>query len=143
MRQHVPIISVGLHAAALIDDPDDPLPPLLLVSSCLGVTLSRRAKHRHISFLNALVFLQRHVDRRGERIPAEICFNYGRFLHGLWLFPPQAAIPCYERTLSLQLVHDQLMYSVTAEAAFNLSLIYRQSGQFDLERHYLLKHRVV
>ena len=44
--------------------------------------------------------------------------------------------------MSLQLVHDQLMYSVTAEAAFNLSLIYRQPGQFDLERHYLLKHRV-
>ena len=45
--------------------------------------------------------------------------------------------------MSLQLVHDQLKYSVTAEAAFNLSLIYRQSGQFDLERHYLLKFLVV
>jgi tetratricopeptide (TPR) repeat protein len=143
MRQHVPIISIGLHAAALIDDPDDPLPPLLLVSSYLGVTLSRRAKHRHISFLNALVFLQRYADRRGEGFLAEICYNYGRFFHGLSLF--SLAIPCYERAieLSLQLVHDQLMYSVIAEAAFNLSLIYRQSGQFDLERHYLLKYLVV
>ena len=89
MRQHVPMISIGLHAAALIDDPDDPLPPLLLVSSCLGVTLSRRAKHRHISFLNALMFLQRYADRRGEGFLAEICYNYGRFFHGLSLFPPR------------------------------------------------------
>jgi hypothetical protein len=111
MRQHIPVISIGLHAAVLIDDLDDPLPPLLLVSSYLGVTLSRRRiQHRHISFLNALAFLQIYADRRGEGFLAEICFNYGRLLHGLSLF--SLAIPCYERAieLSMQLVHDQLMY---------------------------------
>jgi hypothetical protein len=143
-KQHLPIISIGLHTAALVDDPEDPLPSLLLVASYLTVVLSRRrTAHRHKSFLNALSFLQRYADCRGEEYLAEICFNYGRFFHGLSLF--SLAIPCYERALklSLELPHDQLMYSVSMEAAFNLSRIFRQSGQFDLERHYLLKYLVV
>ena len=143
-KQHLPIISIGLHTAAIIDDIEDPLPCLLLVASYMTVTLSRRRTiHRHKSFLNALSFLQRYADFRGEEYLAEICYNYGRFFHGLSLF--SLAIPCYERALeiSLQLSHDRLMYSVSMEAAFNLSRIYRQSGQYDLERHYLLKYLVV
>jgi hypothetical protein len=143
MHQHVPIISIGLHAAALLDDPNDPLPPLLLVSSYLTVTISRRTVHRHKSFLSAVSFLQRYADCRGDGHWAEICFNYGRFFHGLSLL--SFAIPCYERAieLSLQLAHDQMVHSVVNEAAFNLSLIYRQSGQHDLERYYLLKYVVI
>ena len=142
-KQHVPIISIGFYTAALIDDPQDPLPPLLLVSSYLTVTLGRRTVHRHRSFLSAISYLQRYADCRGEGFLPEICFNYGRFFHGLSLF--SLAIPCYERALelSLQLQHDQLTYSVSMEAAFNLSRIYRLAGQYDLERHYLLKYLVV
>ena len=139
----LPIISIGLYSAALIDDPEDPLLPLLLASSYLLVTMSRRTVRRHLSFLRALSVLQRYADCRGEAYLAEICFNYGRFFHGLSLFA--LAIPCYEHAIqvSLQLTHDELLYSVSAEAAFNLSLIYRNAGQYDLERHYLLKYLVV
>jgi hypothetical protein len=143
LRQHAPIISIGLYVAALMDDPEDPLPSLLLVTAYLTVTISRRTVHRQKPFLSALSFLQRYADCRGDGHWAEICYNYGRFFHGLSLIP--FAIPCYERAieLSLQLSHDQMFYSVINEAAFNLSLIYRQSGQHDLERYYLLKYLVI
>ena len=140
---HFSIVSIGLYTTALIDDPEDPLLPLLLTSSYLMVTLSRRTVRKHSAFLRALSFLQRYADCRGEGYLAEICFNYGRFFHALSLFT--LAIPCYEHAieLSLQLTHQQLHFGVTTEAAFNLSLIYRQAGHFDLERHYLLKYMVV
>jgi tetratricopeptide (TPR) repeat protein len=143
MRQHIPLISIGLHTAALIDSPDDPLPSLLLASSYLTVTTSRRTLHRHKSFLSALSFFQRYANGRDQIYLAEVCFNYGRFFHGLSLI--SLAIPCYERAiqLSMELSHDQHSSGVLFEAAFNLSLIYRQSGQFELERHYLHRYLVV
>ena len=71
----------------------------------------------------------------------EVYYNLGRALHQLSLL--SLAAPCYEHVLVADAVcapdtgQAPAAMSLKREAAYNLSLIYRQSGAGHLARHVL------
>jgi len=62
-------------------------------------------------------------------------------MHQLGLFP--AAMHYYKRVLDCEPPIGDEGFNLSMEAAFNLSLIYRNSGSHDLARMIVQKHVVI
>jgi general transcription factor 3C polypeptide 3 (transcription factor C subunit 4) len=69
---------------------------------------------------------------------AEALFNLGKAFHHISLY--QFAVPLYEEVLSLSSESDP--HELKREAAFNLSLIYRTTGNKDLAHDVLMRYNI-
>ena len=141
--------AVGPYLYASAARPEEPLPELLLVSAYAILLTERTNANPHTSLLQALAHFDEYRNRRGvdPTRRSEIEYNLGRLFHHVGLF--MLAAEHYEKCLQQHdddvqhLGEDILEYtSMHREAAFNLSLIYRHSGNergaADLLRKYIV-----
>jgi len=108
-----------------------------LVCLCLGVCFLSQVVKRvtvdaHVMAAHAFSWLSEYADQRGHN--QEACYNLGRAMHQLGAY--EFARLCYERALAKP-------GELRREAAYNLSLIYRQSGSVALAHAVLREHLTI
>uniref|UniRef100_A0A672YUV2 General transcription factor IIIC, polypeptide 3 n=1 Tax=Sphaeramia orbicularis TaxID=375764 RepID=A0A672YUV2_9TELE len=119
-----------------------------MYSLCVGLTYFHMASQKYVAKRHALVlqgfsFLWRYVELRGEC--QESMYNLGRALHQMGLV--HLAIHYYQKALTLPaqklegISDDQV--DLRREIAFNLSLIYQDSGNMEMARQLIVTHCIV
>lgn len=133
-------LALGEYMRAARKIPDDPLINLLIANGYLSHIMSRRCQDRHTTFLRAFTFLFQYAKHRGWT--QEVYYNIGRALQQLSLY--SMAIPCYEHVLQMpppmgaNARVDEI--DMKRETAYNLAMIYRDSGAKDLARSLLVMY---
>eukprot|EP00123_Amoebidium_parasiticum_P006302 comp17287_c0_seq1/m.16404 comp17287_c0_seq1/g.16404 ORF comp17287_c0_seq1/g.16404 comp17287_c0_seq1/m.16404 type:complete len:997 (-) comp17287_c0_seq1:391-3381(-) len=123
--------------------PDEPCVNLFVGVALLNHAMSRTCDDRHMYALEGYAFVFRyHKLRDGD---AEASYNLGRAFHQLGLV--HLAVPYYEKVLSEGTPHgneeEEGVEGLQREAAYNLSLIYRASGNSSLARRLLWQYCTV
>ncbi|KAM4705951.1 general transcription factor 3C polypeptide 3 [Rhinophrynus dorsalis] len=119
-----------------------------LHSLCIGLTFVHMASQkfvlkRHALLVQGVSFLNQYLDLRGHC--QETYYNLGRALHQMGLI--HFAIHYYQQALKLPplqlkgMEEDQL--DLRRDIAFNLSLIYQSSGNFEMAHRMLYLHCVI
>uniref|UniRef100_A0A8C2Y7T0 Ral transcription factor IIIC subunit 3 n=1 Tax=Coturnix japonica TaxID=93934 RepID=A0A8C2Y7T0_COTJA len=135
--------ALGQYVQAFRANPDEPL-----YSLCIGLTFIHMASQKYVLKRHALLvqgfsFLHRYLDLRGPC--QETFYNLGRGLHQLGLL--HLAIHYYQKVLELPpltlegIETDQT--DLRRDTAFNLSLIYRSSGNTRMAQKMLYTYVVV
>ena len=88
--------------------------------------------------LQGCAFLHTYLKLRGPC--QEAYYNLGRAMHQLGILA--AAVHYYKKVLDIKPPLECEGFSCEKEAAFNLSLIYKNSGSMELARMVLKKHIV-
>eukprot|EP01132_Coremiostelium_polycephalum_P005343 gene5343-6663_t len=118
-------------------DPYDPLINLLIGTTLLSQTMNRVQPDRHKIVITAFSFLYKYLKLRGET--QEAYFNLARAYHQLNI--SYLAIDYYQKVLEME--DDNPEHSLKKESAFNLSLIYKNSGETYLANEILRKYIVI
>jgi len=118
--------SLGEYVAALKQCPEDPLINLLIGVTFIHMASQKFATKRHSLVVQACAFFHQYIQLRGKC--QETCYNLGRAMHQLGLF--HAAIHYYKEALEMNpcIDNENQVFDLKREVAFNLSLIYRNSG---------------
>lgn len=131
--------SLAEYTQAFKQDPSNPLIPLMLGLTFTHMACQKFSGKKHSLVVQACAFLNTYVDMRGEC--QESMYNLGRAFHQLNLLPQ--AIHYYKQALECPVV-GQLpegpRLDLTREIAFNLALIYKNSGSLNLARMYMYKY---
>eukprot|EP00741_Cyanophora_paradoxa_P002683 tig00000615_g2603.t1 len=123
-------LALGEYFRAFRALPDDPLLSLSIALAYLSQVMSRRVEDRNLCCVQALAWLYRYAALRGRETP-EALYNLARAHHQLGLL--QLAVPFYERCLARCCApSSRPTQSLAREAAHNLALIYRASGNAPL-----------
>ncbi|KAJ7143345.1 TPR-like protein [Mycena crocata] len=116
-----------LHAHELC--PDDPLICLCLAIAFIGRAMQCKSDNRRLMIVQGMGFLTRYRQLRQEESEGlgEVEFNFGRAFQQLGLH--SYAVKHYEKVLELtETANCNCKASLAQEAAYNLSLIYAQTG---------------
>ncbi|CAI2738175.1 unnamed protein product, partial [Dicrocoelium dendriticum] len=123
--------------------PTDPLLPLLLAVSFLGIAVNRHLVSRHSYILQAFGFLCEYRRNRGRC--QEVYYNIARACHQMML--GHIAIHYYEKVLHMDPVGDteeeRSLTDLRQETAFNLALLYRSQGNHCMAHHIIQTYLVV
>ncbi|XP_075542971.1 general transcription factor 3C polypeptide 3-like isoform X2 [Dermacentor variabilis] len=124
----------------LLSEDEDPL--LLL---CAGLTLvhmgcQKFSARRHWLLLQAMSFLDRYLHARPSQ---EALFNMGRALHQLGF--PHMALNMYQRALGTPPAVQGMpeVFDLRCEIAFNMSLLYLNSGNTELASSIVAQHCII
>ncbi|XP_069973320.1 general transcription factor 3C polypeptide 3-like isoform X2 [Penaeus vannamei] len=131
--------SLAEYTGAFKQDPSNPLIPLMLGLTFTHMACQKFSGKKHSLVVQACAFLNTYVEMRGEC--QESMYNLGRAMHQLNLLPQ--AIHYYKQALNCQPVESLEggpMLDLSREIAFNLALIYQNSGSPDLARMYMYKY---
>lgn len=117
-----------------------------LLAMLASVTLTQIASQKYSSnklslISQAIAFMDEYTKLREKDAIQEIHYNFGRMYHQLNLV--SAAIDHYKKALQVKnkLIHANAEHlDLKREIAFNLHLIYKNSGNFDLARKYLFDY---
>lgn len=122
--------ALGEYVAALRVAPNDPLLSLLVGVSFIHMASQRFATKRHMLTIQGCAFLNQYLELRGEC--QEAYFNLGRAMHQLGLY--SSAIEYYHKALSFAsaITGENEIFDLTKEIAYNLNLIYINSGSYEL-----------
>ena len=98
------------------------------------IAMQRFTTNRSVASTQAIAFLSEYKELRDvSTFGQEIHYNMGRVLHQLGLFT--MAIHQYQKVLELEVpkiencaTEDSSQYCLKSVAAYNMSLIYQQSG---------------
>ncbi|EDV23087.1 uncharacterized protein TRIADDRAFT_58003 [Trichoplax adhaerens] len=123
--------------------PDQPLLALCIANTYLHMATQRTTANKNYCILQGIAFLYLYKNQRGSC--QEAYYNVGRAYHQLGLF--HLAVHYYRKALLTPISRKNFIeknqsdvlkkYDLSREAAYNLSLIYRNSGSEDLARHIL------
>lgn len=145
-------LTVGELTLAHQKHPNDPLTLFCIGLAFLSASMQRTINDRQHTVAKAFAFLQQY-ERTRVAAPSEISkdyreieawYNIGRAHQQLGLF--HLAIPMYERVLRFFEKSKEegrevpKEYLLCRETAYNLSLIYKQSGANDLARYLIAKY---
>ncbi|KAL6560553.1 hypothetical protein OROGR_004112 [Orobanche gracilis] len=136
--------------------PDNPLINLCAGTALINLGIGHRLQNKHQAVLQGLAFLYNNVRLCGES--QEALFNIARAYHHVGLV--SLATRYYEKVLAIRekdypiptlpndkpdRINDKKpgYCDLRREAAYNLHLIYRSSGAFDLARQVLKDHVVL
>uniref|UniRef100_H3HC32 Uncharacterized protein n=1 Tax=Phytophthora ramorum TaxID=164328 RepID=H3HC32_PHYRM len=148
-------LTVGELTLAHQKHPNDPLTLFCIGLAFLSASMQRTINDRQHTVAKAFAFLQQY-ERTRVAAPSDITsdirhieawYNIGRAHQQLGLF--HLAIPMYERVLRFcEKNKDQQCevppeYLLCRETAYNLSLIYKQSGANDLARYLIAKYLTI
>lgn len=104
--------------------------------------MQRLSSNRQTQLLQGISFLMEYRQRRLENgtnyEKQEVEYNFGRMFHMLGL--PSLAAAHYENVLKYEV---ELLYDLSIEAAYNLSLIYLVNGNTQLARELTNKYLTV
>ncbi|RHY33844.1 hypothetical protein DYB32_001358 [Aphanomyces invadans] len=141
-------LAVGELTLAHLQRPEDPLALFCIGLSYLNMSMFRTVVDRQMTVAKAFAFLQLYQQTRFKQLEAnsigltselgqvESWYNIGRAYHQLEL--NHLAIAMYERVLRFyQGKQVAPEYQLCRETAYNLSLIYKQSGATDLASYLL------
>ena len=132
-------ISLGEYRTALKQDDKNPLIPLMLGLIFTHMACQKFSGKKHALVVQACALLNTYLEMRKEC--QESFYNLGRAMHQLKLLPQ--AIFYYKRALEMPKIQcstDGPDLDLCKEIAFNLQLIYKQSGNLDLARYYINKY---
>jgi len=123
------------------EKPNEPIIPLLLCSSYLSKAYVRTQKHTRKSVLTAYACIRKYVDNRSDDFPIESDYNMARFFHAIKMMSHAEIFyrkvlesPVdYENIALDQGLHDQ-RYNLKRDAAYNLSLIFKESNPNEARR---------
>jgi len=138
--------SLGEYMSAFKQDSDNPLVALMLGLTFCHMACQKFSAKKHSLVVQASSFLNTYKSLRGDC--QEVNYNLGRAMHQLGLLP--AALHYYKRGLELgpSIVGNpdsgkQNIFDLKSEIAFNVSLIYTNSGNLQLARYYTEKYITV
>ncbi|XP_047955109.1 general transcription factor 3C polypeptide 3-like isoform X1 [Salvia hispanica] len=154
ISQHQTAAREYLHAYKLM--PDNPLINLCGGTALINLSLGLRLQNKHQTFLQGLAFLYNNLRLCGDS--QEALYNIARAYHHVGLV--SLAAQYYEKALTTRekdypiptLPYENQNATkikmpgycdLRREAAYNLHLIYKQSGAFDLARQVLKDHLVL
>ncbi|KAL9171749.1 hypothetical protein ABFS82_03G001400 [Erythranthe guttata] len=154
MNQHQAAAREYLEAHKLM--PDNPLINLCAGTALINLALGLRLQNKHQTVLQGLSFLFKNAQICGNS--QESLYNIARAYHHIGLV--DLAVKYYEKVLAIRekdypipiLPNDNPCDSgikrpgycdLRREAAYNLHLIYKKSGAFDLARQVLKDHLVL
>ncbi|XP_057339221.1 general transcription factor 3C polypeptide 3 [Microplitis mediator] len=133
---------------SLFKEYPDPLLAMLIGVTFLQMACQKFTPKKHQLVTQSLAFLKKYADLRGPEMKQESNYNIGRALHQLGFL--STALNFYKQALNPpsapyhQLVTDnEQLLNIKREAAFNIHLIYMQTGNKDLARMYLHEYIVV
>ncbi|XP_077587346.1 general transcription factor 3C polypeptide 3 [Stigmatopora nigra] len=135
--------ALGQYIQAFLSQPNDPLVNLFLGINLFNMASQKYVAKRHTLIVQGFGFLHRYVELRGEC--QESIYNCARALHQVGL--THLAIHYYQKCLLLPveiqegIADDQV--DLKREAAFNLSLIYQASGNFEMASQLISTHCVI
>lgn len=139
--------AIGEYVRAFRQVPHDPLVTLCLGLQYLHLACQRFPRSRHTCVVQGIIFMFQYLGLRGEC--QEAYYNLGRAFHQLGLL--QFALHYYNKALAFPLYeaskspgHTSVEFSdkhdLHRETAFNLSLIYRASGNELMAKELLMTH---
>nr|XP_053634455.1 general transcription factor 3C polypeptide 3-like isoform X2 [Cherax quadricarinatus] len=131
--------SLAEYTQAFKQDPLNPLIPLMLGLTFTHMACQKFSGKKHSLVVQACAFLNTYVEMRGEC--QESMYNLGRAFHQLNLLPQ--AIHYYKLALDCPTVEEPPggpRLDLSREIAFNLALIYQNSGSPNLARMYMYKY---
>ncbi|XP_071799551.1 general transcription factor 3C polypeptide 3-like isoform X2 [Asterias amurensis] len=120
--------AVGEYVRGFRQRVDDPFVNMMIGVSIAHMACQRFTIKRNSLFVQAFAFLKRYEEYRG--VCQETCYNIGRTLHQIGLL--HMAARYYHKGLELPPSTDDPRFDLRAELAFNLSLIYRHSGNEEM-----------
>nr|CAG4710462.1 unnamed protein product [Naegleria fowleri] len=120
--------------------PNEPIINLCLGLNYLNLVMNRRTANRHLHVMQAFTFLYRYFDlTEGSQ---EAHFNIARAYHQLRLY--HLATPYYKKVLEMSDAGNiDPDADLKREAAYNLCLIYRESGSTPLVEYLVDKYLTV
>eukprot|EP00095_Tigriopus_kingsejongensis_P008374 maker-scaffold856_size87843-snap-gene-0.23 protein:Tk08374 transcript:maker-scaffold856_size87843-snap-gene-0.23-mRNA-1 annotation:"general transcription factor 3c polypeptide 3" len=129
--------SLGEYMSAFKQERDNPMVALMLGLTFTHMACQKFSAKKHSLVVQSCAFLHKYLQLRGPC--QESYYNLGRAMHQLGLLP--AALFYYKKALALPPpVEEDPKFDLRKETAFNVSLIYRNSGSFDLAAMYLQKY---
>uniref|UniRef100_A0A182PK85 General transcription factor 3C polypeptide 3 n=1 Tax=Anopheles epiroticus TaxID=199890 RepID=A0A182PK85_9DIPT len=120
---------------------NDPLHAMMIAVTLIQIACQKFTNKKKSLITQANVFMEKYLAGRPEELRHEVFYNLGRMYHQLGLL--HLAVDYYKRVLSFEsaVVNENPQYlDLKAEAAFNLSFIYKRSGNFELARKYLYEY---
>uniref|UniRef100_A0A182SY21 Uncharacterized protein n=1 Tax=Anopheles maculatus TaxID=74869 RepID=A0A182SY21_9DIPT len=117
---------------------NDPLHAMMIAVTLTQIACQKFTNKKQSLIAQANVFMEKYLAERPEEVRHEVYYNFGRMYHQLGLL--HLAVDYYKRVLSFDslVVRENPQYlDLKAEAAFNLSFIYKHSGNNALARKYL------
>ncbi|MCL4131600.1 UNVERIFIED_CONTAM: hypothetical protein GTU68_040013 [Idotea baltica] len=131
--------SVAEYSQAFKNASNDPLVPLMLGLIYTHMACQKFSGNKNSLVVTATAFLTTYLEMRSEC--QESYYNLGRAMHQLNLLPQ--AVFYYKKALSMPVPDttvDGPDLNLVREIVFNLSLIYKKSGNLDLVRYYINKY---
>lgn len=122
--------------------PNHPLIMLIYGVIQMHRAIQRTSLNRHLQITEGLSFMMDYARVRGDKPvhKLECLYNIGRFFHGIGLL--NDAVHYYERALEISDEVDP-EYNMGREAAYNLYLIYSESGNADMAIEIVEKYLTV
>ncbi|KAJ6650016.1 General transcription factor 3C polypeptide 3 [Pseudolycoriella hygida] len=128
----------------IFEKTQSPLLALLIAITYSHLGQQKFIEKRHAIIGHSLAYSLKYQELREDVAPHEVYYNLGRLHHHLGI--NHVAVHHYQKVLSYtsDLINENKEYlDLKREAAFNLHLIYKQSGNFHLARKYLHDYVVV
>jgi tetratricopeptide (TPR) repeat protein len=127
----------------LRDQPGEPIVSLLLAAAYLSKAFVRTQKNPRKSVLCAYACVRKYAEVRVDDFPAEVNYNMGKFYQTLRMYPHAERM--YRKVLDAGVDYECLAtdetrdahgnrYDLRRDAAFNLSLILRDSNPIEARR---------
>lgn len=118
-----------------------PLLALLMGLNMMHISCQKYSTNKHTLMTQVIAFLTKYKDLRGSDASQEVNYNIGRTFHQLDLLPQ--AIFYYKKALNSKPTIADTMFDLTCDIAYNLHLIYLNSGQPAIANMYLHKYIVI
>lgn len=121
-----------------------PLLALLIAITYSHLGQQKFIEKKHAIICHSLAYSSKYQELREDVAPHEVYYNLGRLHHHLGI--NHVAVHHYQKVLSYSsdlINENQEFLDLKKEAAFNLHLIYKKSGNMHLARKYLYDYIVV
>ena len=105
--------------------------------------MQRFTTNRSLASTQAIAFLSEYKELRGKTFSQEIHYNTGRVLHQLGLFT--MAVHQYQKVLdcdppTISNYSERSHFCLKSVAAYNMSLIYQESGNVARAKQLISKY---
>ncbi|XP_053670450.1 general transcription factor 3C polypeptide 3 [Anopheles nili] len=120
---------------------NDPLHAMMIAVTLTQIACQKFTTKKQSLIAQANVFMEKYLNGRPEELQHEVYYNFGRMYHQLGIL--HLAVHYYKRVLSFdhEVVRENPQHlCLKAEAAFNLSFIYKHCGNIELARKYLYQY---
>ncbi|KAL4236009.1 General transcription factor IIIC [Mactra antiquata] len=133
--------SLGEYANVFRKTPTDPMMSLCIGLDFIHIASQRFAAKRHYLITQGIVFLHNYLELRGRC--QESYYNIGRALHQINI--TYAALHYYKKALNFPpcIKNINNTFDLSKEIAYNMSLIYLQSGAKEYARYLIYKYCVI